>query len=161
MKDLREQLAARFGAPAKEPDAPASSTKDDPLGPSAHLQTDWLARLRVLGPSVGIPVKAAPSLNAAKQLTDKTLKALKKAGKKHDKRDLEKLRGEYLKKREKLAWSAIKEQFTALNLSQKTYRALKQDKKADPEKILGRLKKLDAQQAAEMGAARLRDALLG
>lgn len=159
MKDLREQLAARFGQPTPEPEpaAAAAPAKDDPLGPAAHLGSQWLVLLKQLGPSVGHPVKRDASLNAARQVTDRTLKALKAAKRNRDRSALDKARSDYLKKREKLAWGRLKDDLTARGGSQKAYRALKQSK-VDPEQALKKLARLKEDVAA-MGANRLRDAL--
>lgn len=157
MKDLREQLAARFGQPVPEPEPASPPQKDDPLGPQAHHASEWLALLKTLGPSVGQPVKRDASLSAAKQVTDRTLKALKAAGRKRDGSTLDKARSDYLKKREKLAWGRLKDDIAQRGGSPKAYRALKQSK-TDPEQALKKLKRL-SEDVGAMGANRLRDAL--
>ena len=141
MKDLRDQLVARFGAPST-PEAPQdTSAAEKPgtlppeLGPQAHLGSDWLKLLRTLAPPLGRPVKSDVSLEAARQLTDHTLKALKAAGRSRERSELDGLRADYLKRREALAWRCLKDQFTAHSLSDKAYRALKQEG-VDPAKAL-------------------------
>jgi len=157
MKDLREQLAARFGQPTPEPAAAPASPANDPLGPHAHLGSAWIALLRQLGPSVQQQVKRDLSLNAAKQVTDRTMKALKAARRNRDRSALDKSRSDYLKKREKQAWGMLKDGLTARGGSAKAYRALKQSK-VDPEQALRKLKRIQ-DDLSTMGANRLRDAL--
>ncbi|MFT4976795.1 MAG: hypothetical protein ACI8S6_002700 [Myxococcota bacterium] len=156
MKDLRDQLSSHFKQPA--PTAAAAPAAADPLGPRAHLGSDWIALLRKLGPSMKLAVKPDISLHAAQQVTDRTLKALKAAGRKRDRSDLDKARSGYNGKREKIAWARLKEDLTGRGGSQKAYRALKQSKVA-PEQALKKLARLDEDLSA-MGATRLRDALL-
>lgn len=158
MTDLRDQLVARFG-PSTAPDATkAPETGPDPLGAHAHLDTDWIRLLRTLAPQVGQPVKPDVSLEAAKQLTDRTLKALKDTSRGRERSALDQARSDYLKRRDRIAWGRLKDQFTDHQLSDKAYRALKQTD-IDPEKALRKLKKLTPAEAATMSAARLRDAL--
>ena len=158
MKDLREQLAERFGRPIPEPEpAQADASASDPLGPTAHLDTEWIRLLRTLGPGVQQTVKANLSLNAARQVTDRTLKALKAAKRGRDRAALTKARSEYLKKREKLAWSRLKEDIGRRSGPQKAYRAIKQSG-VDPEQALRKLARLP-EDLSSYGANRLRDAL--
>lgn len=160
MSDLRSQLIAKLGAspPAEAPAAPSAAP--DPLHADAHLDTPWLALLRAARAPGLAAVPPKPSLNAAKQLTDKAVKALKGAGAAREARALDDARQDYLKRREKLAWAELKRQFTACDLPERSYRALKQAE-VDPEKALAKLRRQDPAALKAMGADRLRDALLG
>lgn len=157
MKDLCEQLAERFGMPMPEPapDTPTAST--DPFGPTAHLESEWLRCLRKQAPRVQLSVKRDLSLPAARQLTDKTLKALKKSGMRTEHATLQDARAAYLKKREKLAWARLKAELVQRGGSQKAYRALKQSN-INPEKAFIALGRLSGD-LSSYGAAKLRDAL--
>ena len=135
----------------------ATAKASDLLGPKAHLGTDWIRLLRTLGPSMQQTVKADLSLNAARQVTDRTLKALKAANRGRDRAALTKARSEYLKKREKFAWSRLKEDLSRRGGPQKAYRAIKQSS-VDPEQALRKLARLP-EDLSSYGANRLRDAL--
>jgi len=161
MSDLRSQLMAKLGAtpPAEAPAGKAGAAAPD-LDPDAHLGTPWMAALRAVRAPGSPPIPPRPSLNAARQLTDKAIRALKDGGQARAARDLGDLRSDFLKKREKEAWNLIKARFTDLSLSERAYRALKQSE-ADAEKIWARLRKTPEAELAAMGADRLREHLLG
>lgn len=148
--DLKSQLIA-LGArePAPEPSAPG-------LDPWAHLPTPWMTLLRRA--SADCPPR--PSLNAARQLTDKAAKALKNSGRGRESAELVKARDQFLKAREAEAWGLIKARFTELDLPERAYRALKQGE-VDPEKVWARLSKQSAEALRPMGADRIRELLMG
>lgn len=160
--DLKSQLEARFGPASPEaprPTTPGPAPLPD-LDPNAHLGTPWMTLLKAAR-APGLPsVPPKPSIPAARQLTDKTVKALKAAGQDRAARALNDARDDFLKKREKEAWSLIKGRFTDLDLPERAYRALKQGD-ADPEKLWARLRKASPDDLKPMGADRLRDFLTG
>jgi hypothetical protein len=168
MSDLKSQLEARFGArPPAVGEAPsaAPATTEQPfekLDPWEHLVDPWLVELRRLGPQTGVgAIPNRPSLQAARQLTDKTCRDLKAKGRKREQAGLDGLRSSFLKKRESRAWGLIKDRFARLALSERAYRAIKQHPQIDPEKVLDRLDRLDRAELPSMGADRLRDLLIG
>jgi len=157
MSDLQSQLISKCGA---TPSANTSPSKaPDPLSATSHLNSDWIAVLQdtVKGLS-GVKLNAKPSLPAARQATQRALKILKKAGAKTKRRTLLDVSQRYFKKREKLAWSLVKDQFTSLKLSEKAYRSLKQSS-ADPERLLNAMARTPDERLQKMGAAALRDTL--
>ena len=158
MNDLRSQLISKLGA---APPAPASATPiaDDGLDPFAHLQTPWFALVRTARVAGGPEVPPKPSLPAARQITDKLAKALKATGRPREAAALIEAREDFLKRREKQAWSLIKARFTDLDLPERAYRALKQSE-VDPEKVWAKLRKADTTELKGMGADRLREWLL-
>jgi hypothetical protein len=93
------------------------------------------------------------------QRSDARARALADAGRGRDAAALKKAREEFQRDREKRAWAFVKERFAALELSEKTYRALKQEE-ADPERILARLTNKRAEELRGMGAGRLREELM-
>ena len=165
MDDLRSQLAATFGRtpePTPGPDAAASDAGPDLLGPDAHLADPWLDALRAACQDRDLPdVPARPSLGAARQLTDKALKALKARGDKRALRALKDARAAFESRREKHAWAGIKARFGELGLSMKVYRSLKQTPRLDPVKVHAKLHARASEQLKGLGASRLREALLG
>lgn len=162
MKDLRSQLADRFGvAPPDDDGVDDPVTQPDPLGPDGHLDAEWVDALRGALRSAGLAaLPDRPKLARCEQATAQAVKALKKAGRKGEAKALGKLRDDYLATREKLVWARVKARFQDLKLSDKAYRALKQGK-AKPERVLTTLDKTDAATLQGMGANRLRDHLIG
>lgn len=162
MSDLRSQLAAAFGRdPVAAPEPAAAAPPADPLlGPDAHLGTQWLAQLQELRRGLaGAPkLDARPKLAQARQVTDQVGKLLKTAGRKREAALLIELRDDFMARRDKAAWSALKARFGEWGLSEKAYRALKQGE-ADPLACLARLEALDPTERAGMGASRLVEAL--
>lgn len=166
MNDLKAQLAAALGvpAPAVEPSnpSPTPATAVDAFSEGAWLADPWLERLQTLRATLsGAPALAKqPKLGQARQATDQLIKLLKKANRGRDAKELARLRDTFMIKREKAGWNRVKARFTAMDLSQKAYRALRQEK-ADPAAVLRRLNKVDAAELSSMGATRLRQLLLG
>ncbi|RME25441.1 MAG: hypothetical protein D6798_08895 [Deltaproteobacteria bacterium] len=163
MSDLRSQLAAAFGQPA--PEDPAAASAPSGAGPSildddAHLDTEWLTVLHRLRAELpGAPEMAArPKLAQARMVSDRVVKMLKKAGRKRDARQLAGLRDDFLARRDKAAWAAVKLRFQTLGLSARAYRSLKQVG-ADPQAVLARLDRTPEEDLRGMGAARLRELL--
>lgn len=163
MSDLRSQLAARFpGAapPETPPEAPPAAPapgRPDLLDEDAHLDTPWLAALRkalaaldktaALGPR--------PKLAHAQQLTAQAMRELKALERKGQARELAELRDDFLARREKAAWAALKLRFHERALPEKAYRSLKQEG-LDPVAALLRLEALPAAELQGIGAARLK-----
>jgi len=164
MKDLKSQLAERFGVQATpvEEAAPAAGGEPEILAEDAHLESTWLKRLRSFVDNTrGAPELAqSPKLGQARQVTDQLCKSLKKAGRKRDAADLLQLRSDFYTKRDKAAWGLIKQRFKKLGLSDKAYRGVKQGS-SEPVPILNRLRKADDAELSGMGAKRLRDYLTG
>ncbi len=160
MSDLRSQLVSKLGArePAPQPDTRANAASE--LDPNAHLPTPWIALLRAVRAPGAPPVPPKPSIQAARQLTDKAARALKDAGQNRAARELIDAREDFLKKREKEAWSLVKTRFGELDLPERAYRAIKQSE-ADPEKVWAKLRRAPQDELKAMGADRLRDLLLG
>lgn len=159
MSDLRSQLIAKLGASPSAPAAPAGSAAPD-LDPDAHLGTPWLSLLRAVRVPGAPTVPPKPSIAAARQLTDKAARALKDAGRAREARALADAREDFLKRREKEAWSLIKGRFTELDLPERAYRALKQGD-TDPEKVWARLRRAKPDELEPLGADRLRELLTG
>lgn len=162
--DFKAQLAARFGveAPAEadaaqEEEAPA---RDDLLAPDAHLGSAWLRALRAALRTLprGPDLADRPKLAQARQATDVAVKQLKKAGDKRAASELAGLRDDFMARRDKAAWAALKTRFGELSLSPKAYRALKQGD-TDPVAALAALDAADPAALSTMGAARLRELL--
>lgn len=153
MDDLRNALSKALGvapAPEKptEPDAGVASLPDP-------LKSEWIALLRKLGGE--IPANA--TMGQLTQRSDLRARQLADAGRKREAAELKKAREEFERDREKRAWGLVKDRFAALELSEKTYRSLKQEE-ADPVKLLARLTSKRADELRGMGAARLREELL-
>ena len=124
MDHLRKALAGALGTdptPAAEP----PSLLPDPL------KSEWGAALR----HFGVSVPDRPTLGQIVQRSDAASRAMEAGGRKRDASDLRKVKEQYLKDREKEAWALVKARFADLVLSEKAYRALKQEG-ALPEKVL-------------------------
>ena len=93
------------------------------------------------------------------QRTAGAVKQLDAQGRKREAKELARARDEFVSNREKKAWEGVKARFEALELPEKTYRALKQEE-ADVEKVLARLHTRRAEEWRGMAAAKLRDLLL-
>lgn len=168
MSDLRSQLLAQFPTLEEEtPSSPPPSEEDslpEILREHALYGSPWMQQLRQLlsGPlGKGMTLKARPSQQATSQITDRLLKRLKQEGRRRERSQLQEARADFLRRRERAAWSAIKEQFSAAKLSDKAYRSLKQEKGVDPAQVLQRLRKEDPSRLQAMGAKRIRALLLG
>lgn len=162
VSDLRSQLAARFpgAAPSETTPAPAEEPapgRPDLLDEFAHLDTPWLAALRkalsaldktaALGPR--------PKLAHAQQLTAQAMRELKALERKGQARELAELRDDFLARREKAAWAALKLRFHERALPEKAYRSIKQEG-LDPVAALQRLQAVPADELQGIGAARLK-----
>lgn len=159
MNDLQRQLIERLGltAPAATGPAPTRPAASD-LDPDAHLATPWMARLRAVRVAGAPSIPPSPSLPSARQLTDKAAKALKAAGQCRAAAELLGERDDFLKRRERLAWSQVKGRFGSLDLPDRAYRALKQGD-ADPEKVWAKLQRIPPTDLKALGADRLRELL--
>lgn len=127
VSDLRSQLLAQFGGSVPEAEAP-SPPHTDGLSPNAHLDSEWYGALKAAVYGTGIKLNPQPSLGAARQAHDLLCKRLKADGAKRQLRELSDLRSRFEKKREKLAWTALKSQLSDAGVSDKLYRSLKQSK---------------------------------
>ena len=164
MKDLRSQLAAAFGEPpppaptdAVSPESPVDPLAQGILAEGAHLDSPWIARLRVLSRSVpGSPgLGDNRKLAHAQQITAQVMRELKKVQRQGASKELGKLRDDWLAQREKAAWAAVKLRFAERGLSEKAYRSLKQEG-IDPVSVLQRLGQIDPAELESAGAARLK-----
>lgn len=148
MDHLRQALAKATGA------TPPAAAPPDPL--PDPLLSPWVRQLRTLGAEIS----AKPSLGQLRQRSDVLVKELKKAGRTRESSELQKLRDDYEKIREKAAWSEIKARFEALALPERAYRAIKQQENLDPANVLNLLiRKGETLKGA--GADKVRDFLLG
>lgn len=147
MDALKQALSGALGI-APPPPPPASPLPDPMASP-------WVAQLRVLRAQI----PAQPSLGQLRQRSDALVKELKKAGRNRDASDLQKLREDFEKARDKAAWAEIKGLFERLELPERAYRALKQAENLDAADLLGRLEK-KGESLKGAGADRVRDTLL-
>lgn len=152
MDHLRSALAQALGRPETAPEPPAPETPGLP----DPLKSDWVALLRQLGGEV--PANA--TIGQLVQRSDARSRALADAGRRRDADALKKAREDFERDRDRRAWSLVKDRFAALELSEKTYRSLKQEE-VDPVKLLTRLTSRRSEELRGMGAARLREELLG
>jgi hypothetical protein len=95
-----------------------------------------------------------------RQRSDALVRELKAAGRGRDAAALQQLREDYEKLRTRTAWGLIKERFEELNLSERAYRAIKQQEGLEPVDVLARLKK-HGENLMGAGADKVRDTLLG
>jgi hypothetical protein len=161
------------GTPAAAPrdegaPSPTASSAGRPLavteavGPTgvaalpSPADSEWGRSLR----GHGVQIRPDAGVSALVQATVGVLRRLVEAGRRREARELESQRDEFCRRRERLAWEAVKARFAELELPERTYRALKQEG-ADPEKALARLHTRRAEEFRGMGAARLRESLLG
>lgn len=146
-------LAARDTAskPAESTGAPHAAA---PGLPDPHA-SDWVQLMRTLGAEV----PAGGTLGQLLARSDARVKELKTQGRARDADALKRAREAYVSERRQRAWAMVKARFGDLELSEKAYRALKQEE-ADPEKVLTRLRGDRGEALRGVGAARLRDALL-
>lgn len=147
METLKHALSQALGT-APPPEASPSPLPDP-------LASPWVAQLRML--RAQIPPQ--PSLGQLRQRSDATVKELKKAGRNRDAAELQKLRDDFEKAREKAAWAEVKSLFESLELPERAYRSLKQAEHLDPADLLARLQKKGASLKGA-GADRVRDSLL-
>jgi len=103
--------------------------------------------VRLLGQLTDVP--KGSSTGHLEQLLHKTVKQLKGSGRTREARELKDHHGSWRKKVDKEAWAAVKRRFAELELSEKTYRAVKQSGR-DPSKLL---QKLQTRRAAEYRGA--------
>ena len=135
-------LAAPAGAPVASPVLP------DPLA------SDWIALHR----SLGGDVPRDPTIGQLTQRSDALARTLEASGRKREAAELRRLKDAWVRERGRRAWGFVKDRFEALALSDKAYRALKQED-ADPERILTRLRGPKGEALRGVGAAKLREAL--
>jgi hypothetical protein len=149
LKDALKGLGFTEPAPAARPPDPAAAALPDPLA------SEWVALMRSLGADV--PVGA--TLGQLLARSDARARELKNVGRARDADALKRARESFVQDRRQRAWALVKARFAELELSEKAYRALKQED-ADPEKVLARLRGPKGEALKGAGAARLRDALL-
>ena len=161
MKDLKSQLEgiAVPAGTAPPPEAAVPIARRHPLlGEKAHQGAEWFRKARAA--SFGnTKVGADAKLRAAVQQTDGLLKALKKAGKTREAREIEDLRKRWLGERDDLAWGLLKTELETLGVSEKLYRSLKQSD-ADPVDVLDRYEKIPKAELVGIGKDRLRALLV-
>ncbi len=162
MSDLKSQLAARFGAPSPEPEPPTPAADPGILGEFAHVDTPWLVALRKAARSLPSPpeIGPRPKLAHAMQVTGQVMRELKAAERKGQSKELAGLRDDWLARRDKAAWAAVKLIFAEYELPDRAYRALKQEG-AEPFKALERLRATPRDELSAMGATRLKALLTG
>ncbi len=155
MSDLRSQLIAKLGveAPAIET---LSASKMDPLSPHAHLKSDWYAALIPALRNANISINSQPSYGAVRNAHDVLMKHLKNQGDKRTQAMLRDLRSRYTKRREKLAWSRLKQALESGGVSTKVYRSVKQSG-VDPELAFKRWSTI---QNKSLNGAAIRQALI-
>lgn len=119
------------------------------------LSSPWIALLRQ-----HVEIPKDPSIGQLTSRSDTHAKVLKTAGRTREAQALTQLKDQFLRERDKRAWEQIKLRFDALDLNEKAYRALKQEG-ADPIKVLAKLTSRKSEELRGLGAARIRDALLG
>jgi hypothetical protein len=134
------------------PPAPSAAPATADL-PDA-LASDWIALHRTLGGEV----PRDPSIGQLTQRSDALARALEGSGRKREAVELRRLKDAWLRERARRAWGLVKARFEELALSEKAYRALKQED-ADPERILTRLRGPRGEALRGVGAAKLREAL--
>ena len=111
--------------------------------------TDWV---RLLGQFTS--VQKGKSLGHLESLLHKTVKALKKQGRRRDSRELGDLHSRWRKAVDKAAWAKVKRRFAELELSDKSYRATRQTCK-DPHKLVTKLGTRRAEEYRGASAKRL------
>ena len=160
MKDLKSQLegiAVPSGEGPTETAVPLAR-RHPLLGERAHQGAEWFRKARAA--SFGnTKVGADAKLRAAIQQTDALLKALKKAGKAREQREIEDLRKRWLGERSDLAWGLLKTALDELGVSDKLYRSLKQSD-ADPVDVLDRFERIPKSELTGIGKDRLRALLV-
>lgn len=152
MNDLRQAFSRALGTPAVE--APAPPPPKDAL--PDPLQHPWGQQLR----SLGAALPKQPTLGQLRQRSDALVRELKAGGRGRDSAALQQLREDYEKLRTRTAWGLIKERFEELALSERAYRALKQQEGLEPAEVLARLRK-HGENLKGAGADKVRDTLLG
>lgn len=160
MKDLKSQLEGIPVPPGESiPDAPVPLARRHPLlGEKAHQGAEWFRKARAA--SIGnAKVVADAKLRTALQQTDGVLKALKKAGRTREGKEIEELRKRWLGERNDLAWGLLKTALESLGVSDKLYRSLKQSE-VDPVDVLERYERIPKGELAGIGKDRLRALLI-
>jgi hypothetical protein len=157
MSDLKNALLGAFkGKGLPEPTIPTSAHLAEPPALPDPLKSPWVAELRAQ--RVEIPKDA--SIGQLTSRSDVRCKELKAAGRTREAASLLQLKEQFLREREKRAWERVKERFSALDLNEKAYRALKQEAGVDPVKVLAKLTSKRSEELRGISAARVREALL-
>ncbi|MSQ02640.1 MAG: hypothetical protein EXR71_12250 [Myxococcales bacterium] len=157
MNSLKDALKGAL-APAASETTLVARESGAPLGVSALPRPEDGEWERLLS-AAGVRIDRGAPVASWVQRTAGAVRALEAGGRKHDARALIQARDEFVRRREKRAWEAVKGRFEELGLPEKTYRALKQEG-ADVEKVLARLSTRRAEEWRGMAGARLRDILL-
>lgn len=153
MDQLRDALKGvgmrpQASSPAKE------AAAAPPIAEQGLYQNEWV---RLLGRFA--TVQKGRTSSHLEHLLHATVKDLKKQGNKRDARALTDLHSGWRKKVDKQTWAAAKARFTELELSDKTWRAVKQTAK-DPGKLLARLNTRRAEEYRGAGSKRVQEWLL-
>ena len=125
-----------------------------PLAEQGLYENEWV---RLLGRFA--TVQKGRTSTHLEHLLHATVKELKKKGNKRDARDLADLHDAWRKRVDKQTWAAAKARFAELELSEKTWRAVKQNAK-DPAKLLERLNTRRAEEYRAAGTKRVQEWLL-
>lgn len=149
---------AASGAGAPTGRVLAAREPGPPVGVAALPRPEGTAWAKLLEAAGVRPDRDAPVAQWV-QRTAGAVKQLDAQGRKREAKELARARDEFVSNREKKAWEGVKARFEALELPEKTYRALKQEE-ADVEKVLARLHTRRAEEWRGMAAAKLRDLLL-
>jgi hypothetical protein len=160
MSDLKSALAGALATlPLGEAGAlpPGKSAPAPPVEPDLPnpLGGEWGVLLR----SLGVEIPRDATLGQLTQRSDARTRELAAQGRKREGERLRSAKEEYLRGRERAAWSLVKARFAELDLPEKAYRALRQEE-ANPERVLTRLRGRRGEELRGAGAARARDALL-
>lgn len=126
MDQLRNALSSALGTPGDPAEAPLPAGKAaGPPGPPLPdpLVSDWVAAMRRLR----VEVPREPTLGQLTQRSDAACRQMEADGHKREARELRTLKQSFLAQREKVAWGLVKDRFAELGLSEKSYRALKQE----------------------------------
>jgi hypothetical protein len=121
---------ASKGLEAREPEAAPPSPLDALPDPAGSPWVQALAR--------HVTVPKGASVGKLSSLTGQAAKQLKARGAGRDAKSLKKAEADFLGRRSKAAWAAVKRRWKELELSDKAYRSIKQ-RGADPEKLLAKL----------------------
>lgn len=156
MDTLRDALKGALGPadPLQARELPPTqaaleAAEDDPRGSA------WLKEL-----ARHAAVPAGAKTEALRQLTDRTVKALQAQNRRREAEALADQRDAWLRDQERRTWERVKARFAELELPEKAYRALRQEKGVHAHKVLARLRTRRAEELRGAGAARVREWLL-
>ena len=162
MDQLRNALTNAIPKPSgpEEAGRPALRTDTPPARPRGPvlpdpLASDWVAAMRRLR----VDVPREPTLGQLTSRSDVASRDLEGQGRKREGKELRSLKEGFVAQREKAAWALVKERFAQLDLSEKSYRALKQEG-AQAEKVLEKVWGQRGEALRGVGHARVKEVLL-